>query len=58
VLKLGTVISEAELEALLKTKAKATRIIFRFLMTPTKLYGEHGQIKGIEFAKNRLTVTQ
>jgi len=46
--------SEQELQELLKTKPKGTRIIFRFLMSPVKLIGENGKIKAIECCKNTL----
>jgi len=46
--------SEKELEELLKTKPKGTRIIFRFLMSPVKLNGEDGKISSVEFCKNVL----
>ena len=48
--------SEQELQELLKTKPKGTRIIFRFLMSPVKLIGENGKIKAIECCKNTLEV--
>jgi len=48
--------SEEELKELLKTKPKGTRIIFRFLMSPTKLIGEDGNIKAVECCKNSLEV--
>ena len=48
--------SEKELDELLKTKPKGTRIIFRFLMSPTKLNGEDGKISSVEFCKNVLKV--
>ncbi len=51
-----TLNSEEELNQLLQTKPKGTRIIFRFLMSPVKLNGEDGKINSVEFCKNILKV--